>query len=123
VSDYAADETWWLGDHTDFGQNVRFLRTSFFSAKVENRFSLSGGRYQSGPDGLLRTLNSCPCFGEEHAEQFGAMCTAPQQPSGLTRNPGGNYFDTLEPSRLRRHLVKRLESLGYEVTLAERNAA
>ena len=32
---------------------------------------------------------------------------------------GGNYFDTLDPMRLRRHLVKRLESLGYEVTLAE----
>jgi transposase len=36
---------------------------------------------------------------------------------------GGNYFDTLDPIRLRRHLVKRLESLGYELTLAERNAA
>ena len=35
----------------------------------------------------------------------------------------GNYFDTLDPIRLRRHLVKRLESLGYEVTLAERKAA
>ena len=36
---------------------------------------------------------------------------------------GGNYFDTLDPIRLRRHLVKRLESLGYEVTLAEPKAA
>ena len=36
---------------------------------------------------------------------------------------GGNYFDTLDPIRLQRHLVKRLESLGYEVTLAERKAA
>ncbi len=36
---------------------------------------------------------------------------------------GGTYFDTLDPIRLPRHLVKRLESLGYEVTLAERNAA
>ena len=36
---------------------------------------------------------------------------------------GGNYFNTLDPIRLRRHLVKRLESLGYEVTLAERKAA
>jgi transposase len=36
---------------------------------------------------------------------------------------GGNHFDTLDPMRLRRHLVKRLESLGYEVTLAERKAA
>ena len=39
------------------------------------------------------------------------------------RELGGNYFDTLDPIRLRRHLVKRLESLGYEVTLAERKAA
>ena len=36
---------------------------------------------------------------------------------------GGNYFDTLDPIRLRRHLVKRLESLGYMVTLTERKAA
>jgi transposase len=36
---------------------------------------------------------------------------------------GGNYFDTLDPERLRRHLVKRLESLGYEITLAPRTAA
>jgi len=36
---------------------------------------------------------------------------------------GGNYFDTLDPIRFRRHLVKRLESLGYEVTLAQRKAA
>jgi hypothetical protein len=34
-----------------------------------------------------------------------------------------NYFDTLDPTRLQRHVVKRLESLGYEVTLAERKAA
>jgi hypothetical protein len=36
---------------------------------------------------------------------------------------GDNDFDTLSPTRLRRHLVKRLESLGYEVTLAEQKAA
>jgi len=30
---------------------------------------------------------------------------------------GGNYFDTLDPQRLCRHLVKRLESLGYQVTI------
>lgn len=35
---------------------------------------------------------------------------------------GGDYFDTLDPSRLRRHLVKRLESLGYDVSLSERKA-
>jgi transposase len=36
---------------------------------------------------------------------------------------GGNYFDTLDPQRLCRHLVRRLESLGYEVTLNKRSAA
>jgi transposase len=48
----------------------------------------------------------------------------------LLKNPnlkyhelGGNYFETLDPERLRRHLVKRLESLGFEVTLAPRTAA
>jgi transposase len=39
------------------------------------------------------------------------------------RELGGNYFDTLDPQRLCRHLVKRLESLGYDVTLALRPAA
>jgi transposase len=29
---------------------------------------------------------------------------------------GGNFFDGLEPERLKRHYVKRLQSLGYEVT-------
>jgi|Deesub1362B_J571_1020462.scaffolds.fasta_scaffold10808_1 transposase len=33
------------------------------------------------------------------------------------RDLGADYFDRLEPERLRRHLVKRLESLGYDVTL------
>jgi hypothetical protein len=32
-------------------------------------------------------------------------------------------FDTLDPIRLRRHLIKRVKSLGYEVMLAEREAA
>lgn len=48
----------------------------------------------------------------------------------LLKNPnleycelGGDYFDKLDPNRLRRHLVKRLESLGYDVMLSERNAA
>ena len=31
---------------------------------------------------------------------------------------GVEYFDRLEPERLRRYLVKRLERLGYQVTLA-----
>jgi transposase len=30
---------------------------------------------------------------------------------------GGNYLDKLKPERLKRHLLNRLESLGYEVTL------
>lgn len=47
----------------------------------------------------------------------------------LLKNPtqefhdlGGNYFDTLDPDRLCRHLVKRLESLGYEVNLTPKAA-
>lgn len=36
---------------------------------------------------------------------------------------GANYFDTLDPKRLCRHFVKRLESLGFEVTLVPRTAA
>lgn len=39
------------------------------------------------------------------------------------RDLGGNYFDTREPERLKRHLVKRLQSLGFDVTLSERKAA
>jgi transposase len=42
----------------------------------------------------------------------------------LLKNPGmeyhdlgGNYFDTLDPKRLCRHLVKRIESLGFHVEL------
>lgn len=34
---------------------------------------------------------------------------------------GSNYFDSLEPERLRRYLVKRLEALGHEVILKPRN--
>lgn len=36
---------------------------------------------------------------------------------------GEDYFLRLEPERLRRYLVKRLERLGYEVNLAPREAA
>lgn len=36
---------------------------------------------------------------------------------------GGDYFDKLDPQRLSRHLVKRLESLGFEVTLRQATAA
>jgi transposase len=47
----------------------------------------------------------------------------------LLKNPqleyhdlGGNYFDELDPERLSRHLVKRLEKLGYDVDLKRRAA-
>jgi hypothetical protein len=33
---------------------------------------------------------------------------------------GSDYFDRLEPERLRRYLVKRLERLGYDVRLSIR---
>lgn len=33
------------------------------------------------------------------------------------RDLGPDYFDTLDPARLKRRLVKRLEGLGYQVTL------
>jgi transposase len=46
-----------------------------------------------------------------------------KHPTEKYRDLGGNHFDTLNPERLRRHLVKRLESLGYEVTLKARTAA
>jgi transposase len=34
---------------------------------------------------------------------------------------GPDYFDKLEPERLRRYLVKRLQSLGYDVALTSKN--
>jgi hypothetical protein len=33
------------------------------------------------------------------------------------QEPGGDYFDQLHAERLKRHLVKRLETLGVSVTL------
>jgi transposase len=36
---------------------------------------------------------------------------------------GGKYFDELDPQRLCRHLIKRLEKLGYDVTLEPHQAA
>lgn len=36
---------------------------------------------------------------------------------------GGQYFDTLDPERLCRQLVKRLESLGYQVQITPNSAA
>ena len=35
---------------------------------------------------------------------------------------GRDYFDRLDPERLRRYLVKRLEALGHEVTLRPRES-
>lgn len=46
-----------------------------------------------------------------------------KDPTVQYRDLGGDYFDHLDPKRLCRHLVKRLESLGYEVTLAQNAAA
>ncbi len=37
------------------------------------------------------------------------------------RDLGPDYFDRLEPERLRRYLVKRLQSLGFDVTLSPTN--
>jgi transposase len=37
------------------------------------------------------------------------------------RDLGADYFERLEPDRLRRYLVKRLQNLGYEVTLSPKN--
>ena len=37
---------------------------------------------------------------------------------GRYRELGGNYFDRLHPERTRKRLIRRLEALGYRVTLA-----
>ncbi len=39
------------------------------------------------------------------------------------RDLGVEYFDRLDPERLRRYLVKRLEGLGYRVTLTTQDEA
>jgi transposase len=36
---------------------------------------------------------------------------------------GGDFFDRLQPERLRRYLVRRLQSLGYDVTLKSKKEA
>lgn len=36
---------------------------------------------------------------------------------------GVEYLDRLDPERLRRYLVKRLERLGYQVTLTTQDEA
>jgi hypothetical protein len=40
---------------------------------------------------------------------------SPSRSLGATR--GVNYFDRLEPERRQRYLVRRLQALGYEVTV------
>ena len=37
------------------------------------------------------------------------------------REWGADYYDRLEPERLARHLVRRLEQLGHKVTLATKD--
>ena len=39
------------------------------------------------------------------------------------RELGADSFDRLQPERLTRHLVRRLERLGHKVTLEDRTAA
>lgn len=46
-----------------------------------------------------------------------------KQPELEFHDLGGDYFDKLDPQRLSRHLVKRLQSLGFEVTLQRKEAA
>ena len=36
---------------------------------------------------------------------------------------GGDYFERREPERLKRYLVKRLERLGYRITVEQANQA
>jgi transposase len=41
---------------------------------------------------------------------------------GTYQDLGADYFNRLEPERLRRYLVKRLQGLGYDVTLTAKQA-
>ena len=41
----------------------------------------------------------------------------------LTRNALADYFDKLDTARIERHHVRRLEQLGYTVTLTPAHAA
>jgi transposase len=41
---------------------------------------------------------------------------------GAYRELGADYYDRLQPERLTRHLVRRLEQLGHKVTLDDRTA-
>jgi transposase len=44
-------------------------------------------------------------------------------PDATYKDLGPNYFDQLDPQRVARHLVKRLQGLGYEVTITQKSAA
>lgn len=45
-----------------------------------------------------------------------------KDPTATYQELGVKYFDQLHPERVTRHLVKRLEGLGYQVTLTQREA-
>lgn len=45
------------------------------------------------------------------------------RPDSTYQDLGGNYFDQLDPQRLTKHLVKRLQALGFEVQLTPKAAA
>jgi len=46
-----------------------------------------------------------------------------KHPDATYKDLGFTYFDQLDPERVARHLVKRLQGLGYEVTLTQKPAA
>ena len=41
----------------------------------------------------------------------------------MYQDPGADYFDRINAEGLKRHLVKRLESLGQKVTLQPSDSA
>jgi transposase len=51
-----------------------------------------------------------------HLASWAGLCPGNHESAGK-RLSGGDYFDQLHAERLKRHLVKRLESLGVSVTL------
>jgi hypothetical protein len=83
-----------------------YMRLKFCTAAPGNRW-------------LKRTLTEA-AWAASHsknsylAAQFHRLLKSPVE----YRDLGRDYFDRLQPERLRRYLVKRRESLGYEVTLS-----
>lgn len=47
----------------------------------------------------------------------------PQNPTQHYQDLGANWFGTLDPQQLTRHLVRRLEQLGFQVQLTPNNNA